>query len=154
MSLRHIAIGLALSALACAGVATAQEPSPGGGGPKKGDEVIAKGCLVGPTLQSTETVTTDDLGRASAPYTYQLKGDKKLLKQLRDEHDGRLVEVTGVLKSALPQDTAVRGKKIGKTSVTFGISTPSAQAGAPDRGPSLPVLEVKSFDGLGTRCTK
>ena len=109
----------------------AQEPNSKVKTPAKGDSVVVKGCLMGPTLQSTETVSTDDTGTLSTPLTYQLKGDKKLLKQLRDENDGKLVEVTGILKSVLPQDSAIHGKTMGKTKVTLGIGAPSAQRGAP-----------------------
>jgi hypothetical protein len=73
---------------------------------------------------------------------------------MRDEHDGKLLEVTGILKSPLPQDSSTRGKTMGKTKVTFGIGTPSAQKGAPDLQSSLPVLEVKSYEGSGARCTR
>jgi hypothetical protein len=41
---------------------------------------------------------------------------------------------------------------MGKTKVTFGIGTPSAQRGAPENQPALPVLDVKSYEGDGSRC--
>ena len=116
--------------------------------------MIVKGCLNGPTLESVETVTTDDTGKVSAPITYQLKGDKGLLKRMHEELDGKLVEVKGVLKSTLPIDNSTHGKTIGKTKVTFGIGTPSAQSGVPDTQAAIPVLEVKSYDGTGALCTK
>jgi hypothetical protein len=156
MRLRPIWFGIAFAAVLCAGASAAaqdpKEPTSNVKTPGKGDTVVVKGCLVGPTLESVETVTTDETGHASGPITYQLRGDKKVLKRMRDEHDGKVVEVTGILKSALPQDSSIRGKTMGKTKVTFGIGTPSAQKGAPDLQSSLPVLEVKSYDGFGTPC--
>ena len=70
---------------------------------------------MGPTLESVETVVTDGIGKTAGPMTYQLRGNKDLLKRMRSEHDGNQVEVEGILKSALPQDDAARSKKVGKT---------------------------------------
>ena len=151
MNFRGIWSGVAVGVVVCA-QAFAQEPNPAAKRPGKGDVVVATGCLSGPTLQSTETTTTDETGRVSASLTYQLKGNKKLLSQMREEHDGNIVSVTGVLKSVLPQDGAVREKTMGKTKVTFGIGTPSAQKGVPGTHDALPVLEVKSYEGTGSRC--
>jgi hypothetical protein len=109
---------------------------------------------MGPTLESIETVVTDEIGRTAGPMTYQLRGNKHLLKRMRSEHDGKQVEVEGILKSALPQDDATRSRKVGKTKITFGVGTPTAQRGAPDVQSALPVLEVKSYDGAGARCSR
>jgi hypothetical protein len=158
MKLRPVWFGMAIAVVACVGVsAGGQEPKDPPAKqktPEKGDAVVVKGCLDGPTLQSLETVTTDDAGLVTAPLTYQLKGDKKLLKQLRAEHDGKVVEVSGILKSNLPHDSSIHGKKIGRTKITFGAGTPSGQKGMPDLESSLPVLEVKSYEGSGARCAR
>jgi len=71
---------------------------------------------------------------------------------MRDEHDGKVVEVTGILKSSLPHDNSKYSKTVGKTKVTFGIGTPPAQKATPDLELALPVLHVKSYDGAGERC--
>ena len=151
MNLRQVRYVVAIGVVVGA-QAFAQEPNPAARRPGKGDVIVAKGCLNGPTLQSTETTTTDETGRVSAHLTYQLKGDKKLLSRMREEHDGNIVSVTGVLKSVLPQDGAVGEKKLGKTKVTFGIGSPSAQKGVPDIQDALPVLEIKSYEGTESRC--
>ena len=91
---------------------------------------------------------------AAGPMTYQLRGNKDLLKQMRSQHEGKQVEVEGILKSSLPQDDAARSKKVGKTKVTFGVGTPTAQRGVPDVHSALPVLEVKSYDGAGASCRR
>ena len=132
----------------------AQEPNGHARTPAKGDAIRVKGCLMGPTLESIETVVTDEVGKTAGPMTYQLRGNKDLLKRMRAEHDGEQVEVEGILKSALPQDDATRTKKVGKTKITFGVGTPTAQRGVPDTHTSLPVLEVKSYDGGGARCSR
>ena len=149
---RYQAVFALTTILSVPAVASAQDPTSNVKPPGKGDSVIVKGCLNGPTLESVETVTTDATGTVSAPITYQLKGDKGLLKRMHEELDGKLVEVTGVLKSTLPIDNSTHGKTIGKTKVTLGIGGPPAQSGASNMSPAIPVLEVKSYDGAGARC--
>ena len=150
---RRVWSGISIGFLTAAhAVVLAQEPAASNKRPAKGDEVVARGCLTGPTLQSAETVGTDETGRVSFPLTYQLKGDKTLLARMREQHDGAVLNVTGVLKSTLPHEGGVAGKTVGKTKVTFGIGTPSTQKGAPENQPALPVLEVKSYEGDGSRC--
>jgi hypothetical protein len=131
-----------------------QEPAASGKVPGRGDTVVVRGCLAGPSLQSTETAAIDGSSEVTSPVTYQLKGDKKLLKTLRDDLDGRMVKVTGVLKSALPQDNSVGSTKVGRTKIVVGVGTPTTTAGAPDSPPPLPVLEVKSYEGTATSCAK
>jgi hypothetical protein len=153
MRLRQVSFGIAVSLGLCVqALAQTQEPTSHVKAPGRGDSVIVKGCLIGPTLESVETVTTDETGHASGPITYQLRGDKKVLKRMREEHDGKRVDVTGILKSTLPQDSATRGKTVGRTKITLGVGSTSTQRGAPDLQSSLPVLEVKSYEGSGARC--
>ena len=121
--------------------------------PKKGDEVIVKGCLDGLVLTATETsLASEEDPPLLTPMTYQLKGDKDLLKQLRSENEGRLVEVTGLLKSVLPLDDAHRGLKVGKTRIIVGSGSTTGDRMAPGNYQSLPVLEVKSFMGIKVIC--
>lgn len=145
-----------LCALVMAGavcVAQGQEPRDKEKLPDKGDSVFVKGCLKGLILQSTETTVVDSTGILAEPLSYQLKGDKNLLKKMRDSHDGHLVEVTGTLKSSL-QGLQVRGKQMGKTRVYIGTG-PTADPSRPtDRGPVQPVLEVKSYEGQPTVCSR
>lgn len=122
--------------------------------PGRGDDVRVRGCLNGPILESIETVVTDEVGKSAGPMTYQLRGNKDLLKQLRMKHDGEQVEVIGTLKSTLPQDDAARSKKVGKTRISIGVGTPTAERGVPSTHSALPVLEVKSYDGAGARCAR
>jgi hypothetical protein len=122
--------------------------------PSKGDSIVVTGCLAGPTLDAIETAKSDDTGRVLTPITFQLRGDKELLKKLRGEHDGKQVEVKGVLKSNLPNDSARRGATVGKTKITFGVGTPSTDRGMANQAPALPVLDVKSYDGTGARCAR
>ena len=84
---------------------------------------------------------------------YRLSGDKTLLKKMREEHDGSLVEVTGILKSTLPPAGEMYGTTIGKTRVRIGIGSPNTGSGATaEANRSLPVLEVKNYEGVPVKC--
>jgi hypothetical protein len=117
--------------------------------PRKGDRLVVRGCLNGPLLEGIEAS-----GAANAPLlppgvTFRLSGDKKLLKQLRAEENGRKVEITGILKSELPQESGV-GARVGNTRIGVGVGTPDRmQQQTP---PHRPVIEVKSFEPLAVSC--
>ena len=118
--------------------------------PKKGDAIMVRGCLTGQALEASELGSTDITGAPSSGVTFRLTGDKTLLKQMRDEHDGKVVEVQGVLKSNLPAQSATRN--VGKMRITIGTpaTNPASQEAETKR--SLPVLEVKSVNGSTTSC--
>lgn len=123
--------------------------------PKKGDRIIVKGCLQGQTLSATETrlesAEEDAAGTLYTAFTYQLKGNKDLLKKLRSEHQGRVVQVTGELKSNLQIDTR-RGVQIGNTRIVVGANPTAADPMVRQAAEPLPVLEVKSFEGVNVEC--
>lgn len=141
---------LLAAALAFAGAIDQEKPAKI---PQKGDTLIVKGCLRGPALESTETGILDSESRMMTALVYRLTGDKGTLKQMRQEHDGRVVEVTGILKSTLPPADEVRGKTIGRTRIRIGVG--SSNAGSPagsEANRSIPVLEVKSYEGFPVKC--
>jgi hypothetical protein len=118
---------------------------------KKGDKISVTGCLSGTALEATNLSRTDGSAPFAGGLTFRLTGDKSLLKDLREKHDGKIVDVEGVLKSELTQNTAAT-RKVGKMHVTIG--TPAAVPGRPETETqrSLPVLELKSFEGGPTSC--
>lgn len=118
--------------------------------PQEGDAVIVKGCVKGSVLESHETRKADDTGMTSASIDYRMTGKKDVVKAVRSGHDGHLEEITGVLKSRLPDDNVMKGKQIGKTRIFIGGDPRSS--GIESRTPHLPVLEVKSSRHLGDRC--
>jgi hypothetical protein len=138
-------------AVALAGVLPQEKPA--NRLPQKGDTVVVKGCLKGRSLESTETGLLSSDARSMTALVYRLTGDKDLLKQLRDAHEGSVVEVTGILKSTLPPDGDVRTRTFGNTRVKIGIGSAPVGSGADgEASRSLPVLEVKSYEGVAVKC--
>jgi hypothetical protein len=119
--------------------------------PQKGDTVIVRGCLRGSALEATETERPDDTAAIPTDVTYRLTGKKDLLKQMRKEHDRKLVEVTGILKSTLAVGDA-RGKQIGKSRIYIGVGAPQPGSPAAEANRSIPVLEVQSYEGRPVAC--
>ncbi len=125
-----------------------QKETPAARGVKKGDQIVVRGCLNGGALEATDLGDAGMSAELSSGMTFRLTGDKALLKQLREEHNGRVIEVEGVLKSDLLKES-VASRKIGKMKVTIGTPSPNTMS---ETQRSLPVLEVKSFDGSRTTC--
>ena len=118
--------------------------------PRKGDRVVVKGCLSGPMLESTEMGRADGTERLPTAVAFRLTGEKSLLKQMRKDENGKLVEITGVLKSELPQADARPGTQIGKTRIVVGMESPHTTQTR--SGPPMPVLEVKAYEALVASC--
>jgi hypothetical protein len=109
--------------------------------------------LKGSSLESTETGILDSEARMMTALVYRLTGDKNLLKQMRQEHDGSIVEASGILKSTLPPSDESRSKTFGKTRVRIGIGSPTVGSPAQsEANRSIPVLEVKSYEGTPVKC--
>ena len=128
-----------------------QKDAPPTSSGKKGDKITVRGCLTGTALEATDLGTTDATSVLATGVTFRLTGDKKLLKQLRDEHDGKLVDVEGVLKSDLPNQ-GIAGRKVGKMRVTIGAPAASPASPEAEARRAVPILEVKSYESAGTRC--
>lgn len=118
---------------------------------RKGDNLSVKGCLSGTSLAATETSAPDTTALLAEGLTFRLTGDKALLKQLREKHDRRLVEVRGILKSNLPQ-AGSQSRSLGGMRIGIGAAPPSAGRPEAEARRALPVLEVKAFDGGTTYC--
>ena len=125
--------------------------------PKSGDTIVVKGCLRGGMLEATEMGRSveDEDDRLPAAHTFQLKGKKDLLKDLREKFDGHVVTVTGVLKSRLTESSGL-GTQVGNTRIVVGgeTSTRSVGGGMSGGAEALPVLEAKSFEGSPTTCRR
>jgi hypothetical protein len=118
---------------------------------KRGDVVVAKGCVKGGVLETSELSAAGDDGTGvSESITFRLTGEKELLQQLKKEHDGHADTITGELKTDLPTNRETRGKKIGNTGITVGVGGSRGMLQAPP--PPMPVLKVTSFEHTGVTC--
>jgi hypothetical protein len=142
---------LVLSLILAALPIQAQRTEKKSGPPKKGDAIAVKGCLSGSALEAAGIRDEESVGTLASGLTFRLTGDKKLLKQLRDQYNGKVVEVEGILKSELPRDTATAGQ-LGRMRIAIGA--PSAAPGSleAENRRSFPVLQVKAFEGSTSAC--
>ena len=116
--------------------------------PKRGDTIVARGCIASGKIESSETQVPDRKGRYSVLVVYRLTGEKKALKQIKEDHEGHVDVLTGVLKSDLPNQNAPSGKRMGNTRVVIGVA-PRTDPHAPE---FLPALQVKKIDHTGINC--
>lgn len=118
--------------------------------PKRGDIVLARGCVRGGVLESAALASPSGHDRAAELISYRLTGEKKLLEEIRKEHDQHADILTGELRTDLPTSTETRGKKIGNTRIVIGAG-PSRPM-MPQGPPPMPVLKVTSFEHTGVPC--
>jgi hypothetical protein len=117
--------------------------------PKRGDIVVAKGCLRGSALENGVLTKNGSATGLLDLVTYRLTGDKKTMEVIRKEHDGHADVITGELKTD-PPTAQTRGKKLGNSRITVGIG-PSRGMG-PEPPPPMPVLRVTSFEHTDVTC--
>jgi hypothetical protein len=124
--------------------------------PKKGDTVIIRGCLKGSAVESADMMTADAEGTtrtedAVPSLTYRLQGKKDLLKDLKDKHDRKVVEVKPKLRSHHPGSGI--GTTVGRTRISIGVD-PRSGGGSAAHGndQAVPVIEAQSFEGTTITC--
>jgi hypothetical protein len=120
--------------------------------PKRGDTLVVRGCITGGTIESSDAETNDSTGTHRGFVTYRLTGDKKALKQIKQEHDGHVDILTGILKSDLPQQNTPRGKRVGNTRITVGVGAQPTHD--PNSVQYLPVLQVKELEHTDVTCRR
>jgi hypothetical protein len=154
----HVIIATLLLLLASAAPARAQAPPAAEPAkpPQKGDEVLVRGCVTGTMLQASSTRRPAADSSIDDAITYRLSGPRGILRTIRADHDGQIVEVRGVLRSKLPE---ARGgqpgtRELGKTGIFVGLGAPPRGNSPGDMVPYIPVLEVVSFETVGSRCTR
>ncbi len=124
--------------------------------PKKGDTVVIRGCLRGSAVEEADLMTVDAEGEhnrdARVPtLTYRLQGKKDLLKELRDRHERKVVEVKGVLRSELSGSGI--GTDVGRTRISIGVD-PRVSRSPQGTDQAIPVVEATSFEGTTVSCGK
>jgi hypothetical protein len=150
--MRTIRLCLSLIMLVAVGVLAAQDRKL----PKKGDTLVIRGCLRGSSVESAETRTVDAEGETKTEdlvpsLTYRLQGKKDLLKELKDKHDRKVVEVKGILRSELAGSGL--GTTVGNTRITIGVDARTG-SGGPRNDQAIPVLEAQSFEGTTITCAR
>lgn len=150
--MRTIRLCLSLIMLVAVGVLAAQDRKL----PKKGDTVVIRGCLRGSSVESAETRTVDAEGETKTEdlvpsLTYRLQGKKDLLKELKDKHDRKVVEVKGILRSELAGSGL--GTTVGNTRIAIGVDARTG-SGGPRNDQAIPVLEAQSFEGTTITCAR
>ncbi len=146
--MRH-ALVLALL-LPVAGVAAQEKPVAAPS--KKGDRIAIYGCLRGSALEATDIGGSDDVSPMTQGVTFRLTGDKKVLKELKEKQEKKLVEVHGVLKSDLQQ--RYPETKLGRVRIGIGSPSTGSASAADEAKRSVPVVEVRSFKGSDTSCVR
>jgi hypothetical protein len=136
---------LVLSAMTASG-AREQIARPGAPQETTADVVLLRGCIRGGALTHVEG---DQVGRTH-DRTYRLTGPTEILRQIKKEHSGHYVEVTGRIHDFDdPRATVRKRKKLGKVTVTADASRgSSARLG----GHEIPLLDVVSFQHLSSSC--
>jgi hypothetical protein len=136
---------LVLCAVAASG-AREQIARPGSPQDTTADVVSLKGCIRGGALTHVEG---DQVGRTH-DRTYRLTGPKEMLRQIKTEHSGHYVEVTGRIHDFDdPRATVRKRKKLGQVTVTADASRGSRERLG---GHVIPLIDVVSFQHLSSSC--
>jgi hypothetical protein len=120
--------------------------------PKDSVELAVQGCLKGRVLAVVEpeerhgpTRGPDVTGRS-----FRLSGKKPVIDEVK-KHDGDLVEVVGLVRTA---DLASYqpGMRVGRTRVVIGAPGTMDPNRPPSPGPGLPVMDASSVRFLSEGC--
>lgn len=150
---RTAAVIVSIASLSAGAAVAADQETERKRGLKKGDTITVTGCLQGSLLQSTEVMGEDGVPVATATYSFQLKGKKELLKDMRAKHDGFVVSLTGELKSTLTDESSFN-TRIGGTKVIVGGDPRTREQAMQGTSQALPVLDVKAFQGSTVTCKR
>jgi hypothetical protein len=116
----------------------------------RGDLVEARGCVKGSVLETSDISRQGSDERYTDLPNFRLTGDKKVLDEIRKEHDGHADVIHGELRTDLPTSSDAPGKRVGNTRITVGVS-PGRGMG-PEPLPPLPVLKATSIEHTGASC--
>jgi hypothetical protein len=130
----------------------ADQERPAAAPSKKGDRIVIYGCLRGSSLEATDVGGSEDVSPMTQGITFRLTGDKKVLKELKEKHEKKLVEVHGTLKSDLQQ--RYPETKLGRVRIGIGSPSTGSASAADEAKRAVPVVEVASFTGRDTSCVR
>jgi hypothetical protein len=118
--------------------------------PKDSIMLVVTGCLKGRVLAVSDVRQEDtQSGPIVKAKSFRVAGKKEIMKDVK-EHDGHLVDVTGIVKKSALIEPGVR---VGK-SVTIGGGPPVAGSGGATPIPNeyIPVLDAESVRMRATNC--
>ena len=118
--------------------------------PKDSIELVVTGCLKGRVLAVSDVRQEDtQSGPIVKARSFRVAGKKDIMKDIK-EHDGHLVDVTGIVKKS---SLVEPGIKVGK-GVTIGGGPPVAGSGGHTPLPTeyIPVLDVESVRMRASSC--
>jgi len=119
--------------------------------PKDSIQVVVTGCLKGRVLAASDVRQPDvQSGPDIRARSFRLAGKKEVMNDVKKE-DGRIVEVTGIIKKA---DLREPGVKIGGNRVTISGGSPTAgRTTMPDPASNVVVMDVSSLQARGVSCS-
>lgn len=139
---------LLLGPCAAAALAGAQERKV----PRDSVELAVQGCLKGRVLAVVEPDERHGPVRGPdvAGRSFRLSGKKPVIDEVK-KHDGDLVEVVGLVRTA---DLASYqpGMRVGRTRVVIGAPGTMDPNRPPPPGPGLPVMDASSVRFLSEGC--
>jgi hypothetical protein len=119
--------------------------------PKDSVKVVVNGCLKGRVLRTSDVRPVDPESGLDVRYlrTFRIAAKKDVMTSVK-EHDGHVVQITGLLKKA---DLQPRGVRVGR--VVIGGGTPLAdptRRGLPDPSDQVVMMDVLSVAPTGGSC--
>lgn len=121
--------------------------------PKDSMAVEARGCLKGRVFTATSPIEHEGALRGPdiSGKHFRINGKKDLINQVK-QHDGHLVEITGVVRKADLSNEGV-GFKVGGARVVIGAqgSNPAAPRNTPT-APMMPTMDALTLVFVQQRC--
>ena len=118
--------------------------------PSDSVEVVVIGCLTGRALRTSDVKYVDtQSGPDVRSRTFRVAAKRDVMKEIEKEN-GRLVEVTGIVKRSALDDTGVR---VGGR-VEIGGGSPVSRSGIPSVSDSVPVMDVSSVRARASSCAR
>ncbi len=104
---------------------------------------ILQGCITGSIISSIQVDEQSSPMALPVGATLRVAGSKEVVRVLKTEHNGHILEMTGKMKGSFGPPTQTTTKAFGKLSVGVG----GAQSVGPNTPgvPSMPSFEVQSF---------
>lgn len=121
--------------------------------PKDSMLVEARGCLKGRVFTATSPIEHEGALRGPdiSGRHFRINGKKELTNQVK-QHDGHLVEITGIVRKADLSDQGV-GIKVGGARVVIGAqgSNPATARNTPT-APMMPTMDAVTLRFVQDRC--